>query len=363
MGSGITWADLRPPSASDYDLRVQIGLGSITCQQGPGDRRTDAERYRDALALAVEAERLGFDSVWLSEHHFLDDGYLPSLLPFAAAIAARTERIAIGTDVLLAPLHEPLRLAEDAAVVDLLSNGRLLLGLAQGWRRFEFEALDIPFKGRHVRFEETIAVLRQAWGPGLVTGGETLRYPEVSVTPKPARPGGPPLWIGAMLEPAVRRAARLGDGFVANWCSPPELARWAGWIRDEADVIGRDLSGFVFALVIPFWVTDGEDEWPLVREAVWHYVWKYDDMARMRGRPGPPPAPPPLTPERDEELRAMVTMGSGDEIAVRLRDYEAACGGELHAIAELLLPTVDPGLLREQLARVSETVLPRLQAA
>ncbi|MFN8185879.1 MAG: LLM class flavin-dependent oxidoreductase [Gaiellales bacterium] len=341
---------------------MQVGLGSITCQQAPGDLRSDVERYRDAVALAVEAERLGFDSVWLSEHHFLDDGYLPSLLPFAAAIAARTERIAIGTDVLLAPLHEPIRLAEDAAVVDLLSNGRLVLGLAQGWRRFEFEGLNVPFRGRHVRFEETIEVLRQAWGPGLVTGGETLRYPEVSVTPKPARAGGPPLWIGAMLEPAVRRAARIGDGFVANWCRPAELARWSGWIRDEALAAGRDLSGFVFAPVIPFWVNDRDDEWPLIRDAVWQYVWKYDDMARMRGRTGPPPAPPPLTPEREEELRAMVIMGPADELVTRLRDYEAACGGELHVIADLLLPSLDPGLLRDQLARVSETLLPQLRA-
>src|SRR3712207_5495169 len=146
-----------------YDFRQKLPLGDY------------ARFYAECLEEIEEGERLGFTGVWLSEHHFVDDGYLPSPLVVAAAIAARTERIRIGTNVLLLPMHHPLRVAEDAAVVDLVSGGRFILGVGQGYVQHEFETLGFDRKFRPSLFEEGIEVIRQAWEEGHV-GYEGRRW-------------------------------------------------------------------------------------------------------------------------------------------------------------------------------------------
>ncbi len=118
-------------------MTLRIGLGLFTGQLPAGSARTFAKEYRETLELVRLAEGVGFDSAWVSKHGS-SDGYLPSVLPMLAAFAASTDRILLGSGVVLAPLHDPLRLAEDAAVVDQLSDGRLLLGLGLGWREEEF---------------------------------------------------------------------------------------------------------------------------------------------------------------------------------------------------------------------------------
>ena len=144
-------------------MGVRIGLGLFTGQIPPGSDRTFAQEYRDIIELSLLAETLGFDSVWVSEHHGAGDGYLPSLLPMLGALAAATERVQLGTGVVLTPFHHPLRLAEDAAVVDQISEGRLILGLGLGWREEEFRMFDIPIRERVRRTSETVEILRKAW--------------------------------------------------------------------------------------------------------------------------------------------------------------------------------------------------------
>src|SRR6516225_8988280 len=123
--------------------RIKFGY-QLDFRNPPNSGRSFTDLYRDCLEQVEIAESLGFDSIWLTEHHFTDDGYLPSMLPAAAAIAARTRRVTIGTFVLLAPFQHPLKLAEDAAVVDVISNGRLRLGLGQGYRQEEFDGFGVP---------------------------------------------------------------------------------------------------------------------------------------------------------------------------------------------------------------------------
>lgn len=341
---------------------MKIGFGLITCERYPGDARTDADLYRAALELAVEAERLGFDSVWLSEHHFVDDAYMPSLLPFAAAAAARTSRIEIGTGLLLAPLYEPVRLAEDAATVDLVSGGRLILGLGQGWRAEEFEALRVPLAERPRRLEDVVTVLRQAWSDGLVTGGDVLTYPAVAVTPKPTAPGGPPVWIGAFRETAVRRAGRIADGFLAGSVSPRSFAKRVDWVREELARAGREASGFGFGLYHPTFAWRGGDAWERVREHHHYVSWKYEDMEEARGRTGPPAAAPPLSAAREDELRRQIAVGTPEEVADELARFGEAAGlDEVHVVARLYWPGLDPGVQREALAVFAEEVIPLLR--
>ncbi len=335
---------------------MRFGFGLITCEQHPADRRSPREIYAHALALAEEAERIGFDSVWVSEHHFIDDGYLPSLLPMCAAIAARTQRVTVGTGVLLAPLHDPIRVAEDAAVVDLISGGRLILGLGAGWRREELDAFGVPARQAGPRLERSVRVLREAWSPELAREG----YPGVAVTPKPTG-GGPPIWIGALSETGVRRAGRIADGFLATEVTPESFARQVRWAAEERERAGRGAEPFVNAAVVSVFAWPTEDAWERVRDSHHYVVWKYVDMEDARGRTGPPATPPPLSASEEEELRRQILVGRPDEVAEQLGRFRDLVDARSTSWARLYWPGLDPAVQEEALAVFAEGVVPQLR--
>ncbi len=340
---------------------MRLGFGYLTAQHHPDDARSDAEIYREAIEIAVELEAAGFDSIWTSEHHFVDDGYLPSQLPLLAAIAARTSRIRLGTGVLLAPMFDPLRLAEDAAVVDLISDGRLVLGLGIGWREEEFDAFGVPMSERGSRLEGHLATLRQAWSDGLVTGdGRHFRYAGINVTPKPARAGGPPIWLGAGAEAAVRRVGRLGDGYLAGPASPDGLARRVGWIREEALAAGRDPAAITASLYRPTFAWRDGDAWATVRDAAWYMDWKYGEMEAARGsrERGRPPA---ITADDEERLRRQTITGTPEQVAERILEYADVLGEDGTYVARAHFPGLDPDVAAESRRILAEEVLPLLR--
>src|SRR3954447_10353131 len=191
-------------------------------------RTSMADRYAAALDMAEWADRLGCVNIVLSEHHGSPDGYLPSPIPMLAAMAARTTNVRFMIAALVAPFHDPLRLAEDLIVLDHLSKGRVDVIVAGGYVHEEFAMFDVPMKERAKRVTETVTTLKAAFA------GEPFAYRgrTVHVRPPPFRPGGPGVLLGGSSEAAARRAARIADGFI-----PSVPAVWE-FYRDEVQTLG-----------------------------------------------------------------------------------------------------------------------------
>ena len=198
----------------------------------PSSGISNQDLYAETLDHIAAMEDLGFDVVWLTEHHFIDDSYLPATLTMAAAVAARTRRVTIGTAVLLLPLHHPLHVAEEAAVVDLLSGGRLRLGLGLGYKLQEFEVFGIDRRYRPSLMEEGVEIIRRAWADGPFTfEGRHWQFHDLDVTPKPAQRPGPEIWLAGRDPVPATRAARLGDGLIAT----PGPDTFATYLAARAD--------------------------------------------------------------------------------------------------------------------------------
>jgi alkanesulfonate monooxygenase SsuD/methylene tetrahydromethanopterin reductase-like flavin-dependent oxidoreductase (luciferase family) len=262
-----------------YDFRQKLPLGDY------------ARFYAECLEEIEEGESLGFTGVWLSEHHFVDDGYLPSPLVVAAAVAARTSTMTIGTNILLLPMHHPLRVAEDAAAVDLLSGGRFVLGVGQGYVQHEFEALGFNRKNRPSLFEEGIEIIRQALTEGR-TGYEGKRWnlPDLPFEPRPN--GKLPIYAGAFVDPAIDRAARLADGFLAS-AGGGAFGETYRKVRDALARHGREDEDFpCVASGVAFVHEDAGRAREIVAPAIAYQRTRYAEWGTDREKPRPEPIQP-----------------------------------------------------------------------
>jgi alkanesulfonate monooxygenase SsuD/methylene tetrahydromethanopterin reductase-like flavin-dependent oxidoreductase (luciferase family) len=311
--------------------------------------------YAECFEEIEEAERLGFTGVWLSEHHFVDDGYLPSPLVAAAAVAARTQRVTVGTNVLLLPMHHPLRVAEDAAVADLVSGGRFVLGVGQGYVQHEFEALGFDRKYRPSLFEEGIEIIRRAFEEGR-TGheGKRWRFEDLPFEPRPRRPT--PIYVGAFADPAIDRAARLADGFLAS-TGGGALADTYRKVREALARHGRADEEFPFvASGVIYLHEDPEQARAEAAPAIAYQRSRYAEWGTDRGKP----KPNPIRPEDLPWERYMV--GDPDEVAEGLIEvHERAPFDHFCFWARL------PGITHEQALRsmrlFASEVAPRVRDA
>ncbi|OLF14946.1 LLM class flavin-dependent oxidoreductase [Actinophytocola xanthii] len=309
---------------------------------GPGS--SYADYYAECLEEVVVAERLGFTAVWLSEHHLTRDGMTPSPLVLAAGVATRTSRIGIGTSVLVLPLHHPLRVAEDAAVADLLSNGRLLLGVGQGYAEHEFAAFGVDRRRRASLLEEAVPILSQALGTGRVTAaGRHWSFDDVPVTPSPLR--AVPIYVGEVTEAGLRRAARLGDAVIVYCATPADLrAR-----RALLDSVLADSALPPVPLVCTSVLHVARDPDLAWAEAARGIAYLEGELAGYRDRSSGP------APNRADYL-----VGTPEEVADRLVALHRDVGFS-HFAHWARLPGLSHARAVESLRLVAEEVVPALR--
>jgi probable F420-dependent oxidoreductase len=280
-----------------------------------------------------------------------------------AAFAAATDRIRLGTGVILTPLHDPLRLAEDAAVVDQLSDGRLTVGLGIAWRREEFRMFGVPFAERRVRTEETVEILHRAWtGERFSFEGAIFRYDRARVTPPPAQPGGPPILLGGYVDAAMRRAGTIGDGHITDADDLDAVQHAVALMEEAARGAGRDPGALTLALMQNAFVAEDADEaWSHARDGVAHQLGSYTAWDEGDDTP----ERDALTPRgvSEDELRAATPSGTPEDVVAALRPKVAALaeGRTVDLIVRLHYPGMDFDTAAHAVELFGERVLPALK--
>jgi alkanesulfonate monooxygenase SsuD/methylene tetrahydromethanopterin reductase-like flavin-dependent oxidoreductase (luciferase family) len=314
-------------------------------QSGPQPGTDKAKLYRTAIEMAVWADERGFDTVQFSEHHGSPDGYIPSPIVLASAIAARTKRLKIRFGVVLLPLHDPIRLAEDLAVLDIVSNGRLTVAFGAGYAAHEFEMFGVDLKDRVPLIEEGIAAVKSAW-----TGEPfTYRGRNARVMPTPVQQPRPPIWLGGSSPAAARRAARIADHFYSG-----EAGLYDAY-RDECRKLGRPDPGPFRDIGTGFFVvTDDVDaEWTRMAPYITHEMRSYAEWS-LAPNVSHPPVEIDIAALRVSGAYPIMTAADG--IA-----YAKARGDNGDLSLHPLISGMPPEIGWEQLRRFEGEILPHVR--
>lgn len=315
---------------------------------------TDRDRERDPANCvgtvadqARRAEAAGFDSVWVGEHHFTDRNYLDNFQTLSY-LAGITEDVELGTSVCLAPLHNPAVLAETVANLDVLSDGRVTLGCGLGYRPEEFEVFGVDRARRVPRLLETLALARRLWTEDDVTfdGGE-FAFEELSVNPKPVQSGGPDVWLGGAVEPAVERAAVHGDAWLPGPSTP--------W--DELDSLydTYEAAREEGPSIRPLWrdLFVAESRSAAIDRAKPAMVRKYESYADW-GNPG---SDADLAAHFEDFADGRFLFGSPDDVIEEIEAYREAFGTD-HLLFRTQWPGMDDDVVEPSLELFFEDVLP-----
>jgi alkanesulfonate monooxygenase SsuD/methylene tetrahydromethanopterin reductase-like flavin-dependent oxidoreductase (luciferase family) len=294
-----------------------------------GEQASDSQIYTDYVDYICEAEALGFHSVFLVEHHFTGFGQISATLSFLTYLAAKTSHLRLGTAVLVLPWHNPALLAEQAATLDLLSNGRLDLGIGKGYRWGEFHGFCIPMEEAGERYDEAVAFLRQAWTTRgrFSHHGKRWHYEDIVVEPAPVQKPHPPLWIGAFSAGSIRHAAEDGFNLLLGQNGSPELvAESIGIYRQAIEAQGRVYDPMKVGLTRALHIAMNQEE----REAAHQLRMQFMRNVQQLSLSPAGDSPTLGRPRRALTVEAMrkatetdALIGTPDEIAGRLNGLRA----------------------------------------
>lgn len=310
---------------------MRFGVGDFSGQRPSGSTVAHAQLYSELLEQAELIESTGLDSMWLSEHHFAEDGYMPSVIPLAAAFLARTKRLVVATDRLAASLHDPIRLAEDAIALDLLSGGRFVLGLSLCYRSEEFAGFNVDPATDEANLERLVHTLRAAFAgkPAMSSGRRAV------VTPGPSSLHGPRLMIAADGDRGAARAARLADMLMIDPTEPWSAVDEA--VRKFDAARGDRVSEIVLFTYGGLSDAGREAAWNEVADGFRYMRHNYD---RWMGREPTREIPPP---------HYRLLLGTPTEVAAQALEYRSRYGDRVHVVLRCNYPGMAASAVGEQI--------------
>ena len=320
----------------------------------PGSAKSSARVYSEIIDAMVFAESVGFDAAYIFEHHFTDDDYVSSPLIAATAIAARTSRMRVGPDIAILPLYNPVKAAEDGAVLDNISNGRLDFGVGLGYRREEYVGHGIDIKRKSSRADEALQIIRRLWqGETVSFHGKHFNIDGARLSPQPVQKPNPPIWVGGFSKGAARRAARYGDGYIG----PTNKAmyemylaelRAAGRNPEAARIMGGDL-----------WLIVSEDPDRTFAAYAPHLMYWFNSYSKWFEGTDTQPWPPIKQPE---ELRSrhLVNVATPEAATAAIKQRVSEVPVETYTMM-LSPPGIAMDVAMESIELLAKKVMPNFR--
>lgn len=330
----------------------QFRLGVCYDFRNPPDSGTaNRTLYAEIMEQVQWVDALGADLVWFTEHHFVEDAYLPSWIPVAGAMASVTSHVRFSTAICLLPFNHPIRLAEDLAVLDNLSDGRVELGVGMGYAPHEFRGFGIPYKRRVSLMNEGIEVLQHCFtGERFSYHGKRYQLEDVQITPGYVQPEGPPLWIASMSEAGAERAARYGTNFLPQGLRERSYDPWVRAVEARGGNPADSRVGLIRSVL----VTDDRDtDWAAVRAAERYRMELYVRFNEESGEG--------FDNAAGERVPQTWVIGNTEECIEQIVSFARE-----FAITDMVTMAVPPGLrpaqMSSSLERLFRDVAPRVRA-